>query len=44
MLYYVLYILYSMNSITSVRYWGKHDESGSFKKESAPTTLKNIFK
>ena len=34
----------SMNSITSVRYWGKHDKSGSFKKEAAPTTLKNIFK
>ena len=34
----------SINSITSVRYWGKHDKSGSFKKESAPTPLKNIFK
>ena len=33
----------SMNSITSVRYWGKSDE-GSFKKEAAPLPLKEIFK
>ena len=29
----------SINSIISVRYWGKHDQSGGFKKESAPLPL-----
>ena len=36
-------ILRSINSIKSVRYWGKHDKSGSYKKEAAPKTLKDIY-
>ncbi len=35
-------ILRSINSITSVRYWGKN-EGGSYKKEAAPEILKKIF-
>jgi hypothetical protein len=36
-------ILRSISSIKSVRYWGKDDESGSYKKEAAPKTLKDIY-
>jgi len=36
-------ILRSISSIKSVRYWGKDDESGSYKKEAAPRTLKDIY-